>query len=105
MLFNNLKKADNEVRKGLWLRNENRGVELAGKTVGIIGYGNMGSAFAKRLQGFNCKVLVYDKFKKGFGSDFIVEASMDQLYKECDLVSLHIPYKDRKSTRLNSSHT
>jgi D-3-phosphoglycerate dehydrogenase len=92
MLFNNLKKADNEVRKGLWLRNENRGVELAGKTVGIIGYGNMGSAFAKRLQGFNCKVLVYDKFKKGFGSDFIVEASMDQLYKECDLVSLHIPY-------------
>ncbi len=92
MLFNNLKKADNEVRKGLWLRNENRGVELAGKTVGIIGYGNMGSAFAKRLQGFNCKVLVYDKFKKGFGSDFIVEASMDLLYKECDLVSLHIPY-------------
>jgi len=92
MLFNNLKKADNEVRKGLWLRNENRGVELAGKTVGIIGYGNMGSAFAKRLQGFNCKVLVYDKFKKGFGSDFVIEASMEQLYKECDLVSLHIPY-------------
>lgn len=92
MLFNNLKKADDEVRKGMWLRHENRGVEVFGKTVGIIGYGNMGSAFAKRLQGFGCKVLVYDKFKKGFGKDYIVETDMNQIYSECDVVSLHIPY-------------
>lgn len=92
MLFNNLKKADDEVRRGLWLRHENRGVELSGKTVGIIGYGNMGSAFAKRLQGFNCKVLVYDKFKKGFGKDYIIESNLNALFEECDIVSLHIPY-------------
>lgn len=94
MLFNNLKKADEEVRKGLWLRHENRGVELCGKTVGIIGYGNMGSAFAKRLQGFGCKVLVYDKFKKGFGNENITETDMQQLFNECDIVSLHIPYNN-----------
>lgn len=92
MLFNNLKKADDEVRKGLWLRHENRGVEVFGKTVGIIGYGNMGSAFAKRLQGFGCKVLVYDKFKTGYASDSIIETDMKQLYDECDIISLHIPY-------------
>lgn len=94
MLFNNLKRADEEVRKGLWLRHENRGVEVFGKTIGIIGYGNMGSAFAKRLQGFGCKVLVYDKFKKGFGNETIIETNMQQLYDECDIVSLHIPYNN-----------
>jgi len=94
MLFNNLKRADEEVRKGLWLRHENRGVEVFGKTIGIIGYGNMGSAFAKRLQGFGCKVLVYDKFKEGFGNETIIETNMQQLYDECDIVSLHIPYNN-----------
>ena len=94
MLFNNLKKADEEVRKGLWLRHENRGVEITGKTIGVIGYGNMGSAFVKRLQGFGCKVLVYDKFKKGFGKDFVIETNMDQIFAEADIVSLHIPYDE-----------
>lgn len=92
MLFNNLKKADDEVRKGIWLRQENRGIEICGKTVGIIGYGNMGSAFAKRLQGFGCKILAYDKYKKGFANDFVEEVGMDQIFYECDIVSLHIPY-------------
>ncbi len=92
MLFNNLKKADEEVRKGIWLRQENRGVEIFGKTVGIIGYGNMGSAFAKRLQGFGSRILAYDKYKKGFGNEFVIEATIDQLFNECDVVSLHIPY-------------
>lgn len=92
MLFNNLKKADEEVRRGKWLRQENRGVEIHGKTIGVIGYGNMGAAFAKRLTGFGCKILVYDKYKKGFGSDSIQETDLTQIFKECDIISLHIPY-------------
>lgn len=92
MLFNNLKKADDEVRRGKWLRQENRGVEIHGKTIGVIGYGNMGAAFAKRLTGFGCKILVYDKYKKGFGSDSIQETDLTQIFKECDIISLHIPY-------------
>jgi D-3-phosphoglycerate dehydrogenase len=94
MLFNNLKRVDEEVRKGIWLRAENRGVELFEKTIGIIGYGNMGSAFVQRLQGFGCKVLVYDKYKKGFGKGFVQEATLEQLYTECDIISLHIPLNE-----------
>jgi D-3-phosphoglycerate dehydrogenase / 2-oxoglutarate reductase len=90
-LFNNILIADAQVRKGIWKREENRGVELNGKTVGIIGYGNMGSAFAQRLQGFGVKVLVYDKYKKGFGNSFIQEVDLETIYKDCDVVSLHLP--------------
>jgi len=68
MLLNNLKKADEEVRKGIWNREGNRGVELKGKTVGIIGYGNMGSAFAEKLAGFGVNCIAYDKYKTNFGS-------------------------------------
>lgn len=103
MLFNNLKKADEEVRNGLWLRDENRGVEVFGKTVGVIGYGNMGSAFTKRLQGFGCKVLVYDKFKKGFANNYVIETNMQQLYDECDIVSLHIPYNSDNHYLVNEN--
>jgi D-3-phosphoglycerate dehydrogenase len=67
-LFNNLRKADREVRELKWLREENRGVEIKGKTIGIIGYGNMGSAFAKRLQGFGANVIAYDKYKSNYGN-------------------------------------
>lgn len=102
MLFNNLKKADEEVRKGIWLRHENRGVELCGKTIGVIGYGNMGSAFASRLRGFNCKILVYDKYKSGFGNDFITEASLEDLYSQCDIVSLHTPLTEETNYLINA---
>ena len=102
MLFNNLKRADDEVRKGIWKRGENRGVEIIGKTVGLIGYGNMGSAFAKRLQGFGCKVLVYDKYKKNFGNEFIIEATMEQLFNECDILSLHIPQSEETKYLVNT---
>ena len=64
-LMNNLNRADHQVRQGQWIREANRGVELKGKTVGILGYGNMGSAFAKRLQGFGVEVIAYDKYKSG----------------------------------------
>lgn len=90
-LFNKLNKADAEVRKGTWLREENRGVELGGKTVGIIGYGNTGGAFAKKLSGFDVRVLAYDKYKSGFTDEYVTEAGMQELYEQSDIVSLHIP--------------
>lgn len=90
-LFNNICRANNEVRSGTWIREGNRGYELQGKTVGIIGYGNMGTAFAQRLKGFEVKVLVYDKYKKFFNDGFVEEANLDRLYNECDVISLHLP--------------
>ena len=102
-LFNNLNKADKEVRKGIWLREENRGIELGGKTVGIIGYGNMGSSFAKRLQGFDCNILVYDKYKKGFGTETIKETTLDEIFEKADVVSLHTPLTSETNYFINSS--
>ncbi len=102
MLFNQLKKGDVEVRKGIWDREGNRGLELAKKTVGIIGYGNMGSSFAKKLSGFDCKVIAYDKYKKDFGieagnrkseaRDVIKEVSLEQIKAESDIISIHLPF-------------
>jgi D-3-phosphoglycerate dehydrogenase len=91
MLFNNLKRADAEVRAGIWKREENRGLEINGKTVGIIGYGYMGSAFAEKLKGFGCTVLAYDKYKNGFGNEAVKEVSLEELQQQADIVSLHIP--------------
>jgi D-3-phosphoglycerate dehydrogenase / 2-oxoglutarate reductase len=79
------------VRKGLWDREGNRGEELMGKTVGIFGFGNMGKAFSKRLKGFDVQVLAYDKYKKGFGSKRVQEVSWDDVKKEADLLSIHVP--------------
>ncbi len=90
-LFNHLKRADLEVRQGIWLREENRGLELKGKTVGIIGYGVMGTAFAQRLVGFGCKVIAHDKYKTGFGNDLVEELSLKALQEQADVVSLHLP--------------
>jgi D-3-phosphoglycerate dehydrogenase len=77
-----------------WKREENRGWEIMGKTVGIIGYGNMGSAVAKKLAGFECKVLAYDKYKTGFSDTYCQEVSLSHLFTEADIVSLHIPLTD-----------
>lgn len=91
MLLNNLKKADNEVRQGIWLRAENRGFEIKDKTVGIIGYGNTGAAFAKKLSGFECKILAYDKYKTGFGNTYVSEASLQEVTDSADILSIHLP--------------
>ncbi len=90
-LFNNIVTADRQVRHEIWDREGNRGVELMGKTVGLIGYGNNGSATGKRLSGFGCRVLAYDKFKKNYSDANASEASLEQIQDEADIVSLHIP--------------
>ncbi len=89
-LFNKLNKADAEVREGKWLREENRGIELDGKTVGIIGYGNMGKAFAKKLKGFEVEVLCYD-IKENVGDANAEQVSLLEFQKKVDVVSLHTP--------------
>lgn len=90
-LFNNVIKADGEVRKGIWDREGNRGHELMGKTVGIMGYGNMGSSFAKRLSGFGVRILAYDKYKIDFGSDRVLEVMWEKVKAEADILSIHVP--------------
>jgi len=81
-----------EVTNGKWLREENRGFELKGKNIAIIGYGNMGSAFAKRLLGFDINIMAYDKYKSNFGNDFVAEVQLSEVFKKADIVSFHIPY-------------
>ena len=89
-LFNKLNKADREVRNGQWLREENRGVELDGKTVGLIGYGNMGQSFAKKLRGFDVKVLCYD-LKQNVSDNNCKQVSLAELQEKTDILSLHTP--------------
>lgn len=93
-LLANIVKADKEVRNGIWDREGNRGVELMTKTVGLIGYGNNGGATAKRLSGFGCKVLAYDKYRDNYGDQFAEEASLEDIMREADILSLHIPLTD-----------
>ncbi len=89
-LFNKLNKADKEVRQGKWLREDNRGIELDGKTVGLIGYGNMGKAFAKKLKGFDVQVLCYD-IKLNIGDENARQVSLKELQEKADVLSLHTP--------------
>ena len=90
-LFRHIKKGDAEVRAGIWDREGNRGVELDEKTVGIIGFGNNGSAFARKLSGFDVQVLAYDKYKKVANLGQVEEASMERIFEEADVVSFHVP--------------
>ena len=92
-LFNNLNKADREIRKGIWDREGNRGIELDGKTVGIIGYGNMGKAFAKKLRGFDCEVLCYD-IKENVGNQDAKQVSLEEFREKTQVLSLHTPQTD-----------
>lgn len=103
MLFNNLKKADGEVRNGIWNRIENRGLEIKDKKIGLIGFGNMGSSFAKKLKGFECKINAYDKYKFNFGNDYVFESSMQTIFDESDIISLHVPLTEETRFIINEN--
>jgi len=90
-LINNMRKADNEVRRKIWDREGNRGVELMHRTFGIIGYGFMGEAVSKRLSGFGCKVIAYDKYKSEYGNQYAEAVSLEELQEQSDIVSFHVP--------------
>ena len=100
-LLNNLNKADIEVRNGIWKREKNRGYELSGKTIGIIGYGNNGSAFAKVLRGFGCNVLAYDKYLEYFNTDWAEQVELQVIFERADVLSLHIPLTEETTFLFN----
>ena len=103
-LFDHIARADAEVRRGLWQREANRGLEVKGKTIGIIGFGHMGSAFAQRLQGFECTLLAYDKYKPaGYAPEYVQEVSLDELQRRADVVSLHVPLTDETHYMVDSA--
>lgn len=101
-LLHNVVKADAELRHCQWKRAENTGFELMGKTVGIIGYGNTGSAFARRLKAFGVKILAYDKYKSGFGGRGITETTLNTIFEQADVVSLHVPLTPQTRHWVNS---
>ncbi len=115
MLFNQLKKGDLEVRNGIWDREGNRGVELSKKTVGIIGYGNMGSALAKKLSGFGCRVIAHDKYKTGFSEplegqttasnywQYAEEVDLATIFQETDILSIHLPLSSETHHYVNAA--
>ncbi|GAA0535299.1 NAD(P)-dependent oxidoreductase [Chitinophaga japonensis] len=102
-LLNNVLKSNLELRRDIWERDGNRGYELNGKTVGIIGYGHTGAAFARKLQGFDVQVLAYDKYKKGFSAGYVQEAAMEDIYANADVVSIHLPLTDETRHLANAA--
>jgi D-3-phosphoglycerate dehydrogenase len=90
-LMNKISTADLEIRDGIWQRSENRGHEIKGKTVGIFGFGFMGSAFAQKLSGFECEIIAYDKYKSDYVPDFVEEVDFETLKRETEILSVHVP--------------
>ena len=103
-LMNNFNRADAEIRAGQWKREANRGYELKGKTVGIIGYGFMGKSFAKKLSGFEVNVIAYDKYKTGFSDKYAREVSMEEIVKHSDVLSLHVPLTAETNGLVNEEY-
>jgi D-3-phosphoglycerate dehydrogenase len=103
-LANRFRHADRQIRSGTWDREGNRGWELKGKTVGIIGYGFMGKSFAQRLSSFGVRVIAYDKYKTGYSDEFVTEVSMEEIVKHSDVLSLHIPLTPETKQMVNGEY-
>jgi D-3-phosphoglycerate dehydrogenase / 2-oxoglutarate reductase len=102
-LLNKLHNANRDVKNGLWEREKNRGIELDGKTIGIIGFGNNGSAFAKKLRGFDVQILAYDKYKKSYSTDNVIESSLEEIFENADVISFHIPQNEETNYFANEN--
>ena len=102
-VINKICKSFSEIKNGIWDRNSNWGMELQGKTIGIIGYGNAGSAFASKLAGFDVEVLAYDKYKSGFGNSYIKETSLEDVISYADVISFHVPLTKETLYMANST--
>jgi len=100
-LLNKIPQVDREVRQGVWLRAENRGTEIKGKTIGLIGFGNTGSVTARKFSGFEAHIMAYDKYKSGFGNEFVREVTMSEIYEQADILSLHIPLTEETNYLIN----
>ncbi|MCG8391342.1 MAG: NAD(P)-binding domain-containing protein [Cytophagales bacterium] len=103
-LLNNIVKSDDEIRHRKWDREDNRGLELAGKTVGLLGYGFMGMAVAEKLACLGCKVLAYDKYKKKCSDRFATQVDMEEIYKEADIFSIHVPLTMETKQLINTTY-
>ncbi len=103
-LMNKFRKADQQVRDGVWDREGNRGYELKGKTIGLIGYGFMGQKMARKLAGFEVDVIAYDKYKTGFSDAYAREVSMEEIVKHSDVLSLHIPLTKETRQMVNEEY-
>lgn len=101
-LLNKIHIADREIRSGIWEREGNRGVELKGKTVGLLGYGYMGEAFAKRLQSFGVEIIAYDNEKTGFSNQYVKEVSLKELKERTQIFSIHIPLNKENKNLINN---
>lgn len=102
-VFNNIVRSNTELKQGIWKREANRGMELDGRTVGIVGFGHTGSAFARKLRGFDVQVLAYDKYKSGFGGGQVVESTMEEIADKADVISFHVPYSSETHHMMNQA--